>query len=97
MTEYTNKIRDLRIEKSMTQLRLSIELEVSQETVSTYEIGKHYPSARSLIRMAELFDASTDYILGLNPVRKMIPLLRAMADCGRKNDTRPVRNRHPAQ
>jgi transcriptional regulator with XRE-family HTH domain len=67
-----NRIKELREEKSMTQVRLSIELEVTQETVSAYEIGKHYPSAKSLMRMSELFDASMDYIMGLSPVRKMI-------------------------
>ncbi|MDR1705865.1 MAG: helix-turn-helix domain-containing protein [Clostridiales bacterium] len=67
-----NRIKDLREEKNMTQLRLSVELEVSQETVSAYEIGKHYPSAKSLMRMAELFDASMDYIMGLSPVRRII-------------------------
>ncbi len=67
-----NRIKDLREEKSMTQLRLSTELEVSQETISAYEIGKHYPSAKSLIRMAELFDASMDYIMGLSAIRKLI-------------------------
>ncbi len=32
-----NRIRELRAEKNITQLRLSLELEVSQETVSAYE------------------------------------------------------------
>lgn len=36
-----NRIRELRAEKNITQLRLSLELEVSQETVSAYENGKH--------------------------------------------------------
>lgn len=72
MPEQPNRIKELREEKSMTQVRLSVELEVSQETVSAYEIGKHLPSAKSLMRMAKLFDASMDYIMGLSPVRKMI-------------------------
>ena len=72
MSKQTNRIRALRKEKSMTQVRLSIELEVSQETISAYEKGKHYPSAGSLMRMAELFDASMDYIMGLSSIRKLI-------------------------
>ena len=69
MGKQANRIKELRDEKNMTQIRLSVELEVSQETVSAYEIGKHYPSVKSLMRMAELFDASMDYIMGLSPVR----------------------------
>lgn len=48
-----NRIRELRAEKNITQLRLSLELEVSQETVSAYENGKHLPSLKSLIKMAD--------------------------------------------
>ena len=64
-----NRIKELREEKKMTQIRLSTELEVTQETISAYEIGKHHPSVKSLFKMSELFGASLDYILGLNDVR----------------------------
>ena len=67
-----NRIKELREEKSMTQIRLSIELNVSQETVSAYELEKHYPSVTSLMHMAKLFDASMDYIMGFSPIRRMI-------------------------
>ena len=67
-----NRIKLLREEKNMTQIRLSIELDVSQETVSAYEMGKHYPSVKTLFRMAELFDASMDYIMGVSPVRNAV-------------------------
>lgn len=65
-----NRIRELRAEKNITQLRLSLELEVSQETVSAYENGKHLPSLKSLIKMADIFYVSTDYLIGRSDVRK---------------------------
>lgn len=64
-----NRIRQLREELHMTQVRLSIELEVSQETVSAYENQKHYPSFLQLSKMSALFHASIDYIMGLSDVR----------------------------
>jgi DNA-binding XRE family transcriptional regulator len=64
-----NRIKQLREEKGMTQMRLSSELEVTQETISAYEIGRHRPSIKTLTKMAKLFDASIDYILGLSAVR----------------------------
>lgn len=64
-----NRIRQLREEKNMTQVRLSIELEVSQETISSYESGKHYPSVSNLLKLSELFHASCDYILGVSDVK----------------------------
>ena len=66
-----NRIRQLREELRMTQVRLSIELEVSQETVSAYENQKHYPSFLQLSRMSTLFNASIDYIMGLSDVRNL--------------------------
>ena len=64
-----NKIRELRTEKKITQLQLSIELGVTQETISAYEHGKHFPSLSALMKMSEIFGASMDYIMGLSPVR----------------------------
>ncbi len=66
-----NRIKELREEKGMTQIRLSIELSVSQETVSAYENGKHFPSVQSLIKISELFNVSCDYILGLSDVKNI--------------------------
>lgn len=50
-----NRIKELRESKGMTQIRLSIELSLSQETVSAYENGKHYPSVENLIKMSKIF------------------------------------------
>ena len=63
------RIQELREERHMTQVRLSIELGVAQETISAYESGKHYPSVTTLIKLSELFHASCDYILGLSDIR----------------------------
>ena len=64
-----NRIKKLRKEKKITQIRLSIELEVSQETISAYEKGKYYPSAAMLIKLRDIFGVSIDYILGLSDTR----------------------------
>lgn len=61
-----NRIKELREARGMTQVRLSIELEVSQESVSAYEKGKCFPSYQSLLKLSEIFGASIDYIMGLS-------------------------------
>lgn len=66
-----NRIKDLRVEKKITQLQLSIDLGVTQETISAYEHDRHLPSLSALIKMSEIFDASMDYIMGLSPVRQI--------------------------
>ena len=64
-----NRIRELRKEKDITQVRLSIELDVTQETISAYENGRHLPSLLALMKMSVLFNCSMDYIMGLTDVR----------------------------
>lgn len=59
-----NRIRELREARKMSQVRLSIELEVSQETISSYESGKHYPSYATLEKMSDIFGVSIDYLMG---------------------------------
>ena len=61
-----NRIKELREARKMTQVRLSIELEVSQESVSAYEKGKCYPSYQTLLKLSQIFGASIDYIMGLS-------------------------------
>lgn len=67
-----NRIRELRLEKGITQVRLSMELGVTQETISAYEVGKHLPSLTTLMKLSELFNASMDYIMNRSDVRNPI-------------------------
>ncbi|WP_458403294.1 helix-turn-helix transcriptional regulator [Methanobrevibacter sp.] len=68
----TNRIKELRQEKKITQLQLSIELGVTQETISAYEHNRHLPSVSALISMSEIFDASMDYIIGISNMRHIM-------------------------
>ncbi|MBQ8909196.1 MAG: helix-turn-helix transcriptional regulator [Clostridia bacterium] len=58
-------IRELRKESSMTQSQLAEKLFVSQDTISLWELDKSLPDVIAVIKMAKLFDVSTDYILGV--------------------------------
>jgi len=51
-------------QKGITQLNLSAKIDVSQETISAYLNGKAKPSVPTLIKIADFFDTTTDYILG---------------------------------
>lgn len=56
-------LRKIRNEKNITQIKLSIAAEVSQETISAYESGKALPSVDTLIKIADYLDVSIDYLL----------------------------------
>lgn len=58
-----DNLKKLREKKNMTQTRLSIEIEVSQEIISHYEIGDSKPNIDNLLKIADFFHCSTDYLL----------------------------------
>jgi transcriptional regulator with XRE-family HTH domain len=64
-----NRIRELRESIMMTQVKLSEELGVTQETISSYELARHYPSVQSLLKMSSVLAASMDYIMMRSDVR----------------------------
>jgi transcriptional regulator with XRE-family HTH domain len=65
-----NRIRALRNQFKISQVSLSGELGVSQETISAYEKGKYFPSFENLVKLSEIFNASIDYIMGLSDIRR---------------------------
>ncbi|WP_312614563.1 helix-turn-helix transcriptional regulator [Oscillibacter sp.] len=66
------RLKQLREAKGLTQLRLAMELNVSQETISGYEIGKAVPPAEMLIKLADTLDSSVDYILGRTDIKSTL-------------------------
>lgn len=57
-------LKELRKRRNVTQVRLSVAAEVSQETISAYESGKAFPSVETLIKIADFLDTSIDFLLG---------------------------------
>lgn len=59
-----NRIKEIRKKRNITQIRLSTEIEVSQETISAYENDKAEPKLDKLVKIADFLNTSTDYLLG---------------------------------
>lgn len=57
-----DRIKQLRQQRGWSQAQLSKKLNIHQKQISGYERGIHAPSIELLIRMAELFNVSLDYI-----------------------------------
>ncbi len=65
------RIRELRENKNMTQTELSEALGMkTYTTVSKWESDDNFPKGKDLKRLAELFNVSSDYLLGLNKSEK---------------------------
>lgn len=59
-----DRLKELREEKELTQEELGKLLSVSRQAVSSYESEDAEPSLNNLVRLADIFDISLDYLLG---------------------------------
>jgi transcriptional regulator with XRE-family HTH domain len=71
------KIRKLRIERGYTLKQLGEMLNLGESTISMYETGKRNPDYDTLTKIAEIFNVTTDYLLGRtnepNPNKPELP------------------------
>lgn len=65
----------LRKEKGILQKELATYLNVTVATISNYEKGVHSPDYETLVRLADFFDVSTDYLLQRTDYRASINTL----------------------
>lgn len=66
------KIRELRMEKNLLQEKLAAYLNVSQQTVSKIETGTSDIPRDLLIKLADFFDVSIDYIYGRTDIPEIL-------------------------
>ena len=57
------RLKEIRKSKGISQLKLAVDLNTNQNTISRYETGEREPGIKELIRIADYFDISIDYLL----------------------------------
>lgn len=62
-------IRDLREDSDLTQADMAKVLNCTQAAYSYYEIGKRDIPTQVLIKLAQYYKTSTDYLLGLTNIK----------------------------
>mgnify|MGYP004511913943 FL=1 len=63
------KLKECRKAKGMSQVTLSRLVGVTQQAVGKWETGRSNPDPQMLVRLAEVLETTTDYLLGLNTGR----------------------------
>lgn len=58
------RLKQLRKERGITQLKLAMDLNMNQNSISRYETGDHEADYETLIKIADYFNVSIDYLLG---------------------------------
>jgi len=67
---YYPRLKDLREDKDLTQKEVAAILGIDQRVYSNYEIGKREIPSRFIIKLADFYDTSADFILGLTDETK---------------------------
>lgn len=59
-----NNIKTARMKAGLSQKEIAITLGVSTPTVSDWESGKKFPSGKNLVKLSQVLQSTTDYLLG---------------------------------
>ena len=63
------RLKELRIENNYSQYEIAELMGIAQVTYSHYELGRRSVSIQNLVKIAQIYDVSTDYLLGLSDVK----------------------------
>lgn len=74
--QLSEKIKKIRIQNGLTQSQLGDAIGVSKVSVSGYESGKRVPDLSTLIRIADIFEVSVDFLLGREDKAHLEDLLK---------------------
>ena len=66
---FDKRLKELRIEKQVSQKELADLLSTGQSSISAWERGAREPLAHQLIDLARVFECSVDYLLGISDIK----------------------------
>lgn len=63
-TIFGNRLKELRIKKGLLQKQVSFELGIKVSRYSSYESNSRFPELSILIKIADYYNVSIDYLIG---------------------------------
>ena len=60
----TNRLRELRKSRKLTQIAVQMQTGIEQALLSKFENGERIPPTETLMRLADFYHVSMDYIMG---------------------------------
>ena len=93
---FPNRLKELRKANGLTQDQLAEVFNMSTRAISTWETGERSPTIEMLVRLADYFDVSTDYLLGRTVVENWngadgTPIVMASSKPSRTPELRAAR------
>ena len=65
MQIFTERLKELRTDKGLSQVQLAKETGLGKSAIGFWEKGQRIPNALAVITLAKYFNVTTDYLLGL--------------------------------
>lgn len=56
-------LREIRKKKGYSQVKVSLELNISREAISNYETGRRNPDIEMLLKFSDYYNVSIDYLI----------------------------------
>lgn len=78
MATFGERLKSLREKKELSQQELGNRFNLSQSTIAYYEMDRKEPTQRTLQRLADYFEVSTDYLMGRTDIKN--PLIDTLKD-----------------
>lgn len=72
--KFNIRLKELRLANGLTQKELAKAIEVGRTTISEYESGKIVPKHEGLLKLANYFNVSVDYLQVRDNVELMLDL-----------------------
>ncbi|MCC0669210.1 helix-turn-helix domain-containing protein [Clostridioides sp. ZZV14-6153] len=63
---FGERLKELRLKKKLKQSELGKEIGISASTIGMYEQGRRFADQSTLIKLAQYFNVTTDYLLGFS-------------------------------
>ncbi len=64
MSSFAERLKELRTEVGLSQVALGEKLEISHSTIAFWEKGMKCPKLDSLVKLADFFKVTLDYLVG---------------------------------
>ena len=73
MVDFSQRLKQLRLDKHLTQAQVAGRVGVTASMISSYETDLRLPSYEVMVRLADLFGVTVDYLLG-RETRRMLDI-----------------------
>lgn len=69
MSTFGERVKELRLDKGLTQQELANSFYLNKSSISRYEKNKQIPELETLEKLSDFFEVSLDYLLGKSDIK----------------------------